>query len=163
MSDVEAASAGAQPETLHIEEADDQPKELGDYDVADAGDSDKDSDALSEVDEDQFDEYDPAAARIEEKPVEIDEDVARTLKAGKRKGQAVKKPKEGRRDKKRSRGREYDEDNDGADGEILMGKRRKAGAATGSKRKSPEPENDEHLTPEERRRRAIERAASKDV
>lgn len=163
MSDVEAASAGAQPETLHVEETDDQPKELGDYDVADAGDSDKDSDALSEVDEDQFDEYDPAAARIEEKPVEIDEDVARTLKAGKRKGQAVKKPKEGRRDKKRARGREYDEDNDGADGEILTGKRRKAGAATASKRKSPEPENEEHLTPEERRRRAIERAASKDV
>ncbi|KAK8074345.1 transcription factor IWS1 [Apiospora phragmitis] len=162
MSDMEDSPAAAAPETLHEEEADDQQKELGDYDVEAAGDSDKDSDALSEVDEDQFDDYDPAAAQIEEKPVEIDEDVARTLKAGKRKGQAVRKPKEGRREKKRSR---QQDDNDGADGEIQTGKRRRGAPAASSRseRASPEPVPEENLTPEERRKRAIERAAAKDV
>lgn len=163
MSDMEDSPAVAAPDTLHEEEGDDQQKELGDYDVEAAGDSDKDSDALSEVDEDQFDDYDPAAAQIEEKPVEIDEDVARTLKAGKRKGQAVRKPKEGRREKKRSR---PTDDNDGADGEIQHGKRRRAGpaaASSRSERASPEPVPEENLTPEERRKRAIERAAAKDV
>ncbi|KAK8070386.1 hypothetical protein PG997_010589 [Apiospora hydei] len=150
MSDMEDSPAAAAPETLHEEEKDDQQKELGDYDVEDAGDSDKDSDALSEVDEDQFDDYDPAAAQIEEKPVEIDEDVARTLKAGKRKGQAVRKPKEGRREKKRSRAQD---DNDGADGEIQTGKRRRAGPSASSRSEREE----------ERRKRAIERAAAKDV
>ncbi|KAK8005751.1 transcription factor iws1 protein [Apiospora arundinis] len=163
MSDVEDSNAAAAPETLHEEDRDDQQeKELGDYDVEDAGDSDKESDALSDVDEDQFDEYDPGAAQIEEKPVEIDEDVARTLKAGKRKGQAVRKPKEGRREKKRSR----QDDNDGADGEIQTGKRQRAGpsaAASRSERASPEPVPEENLTPEERRKRAIERAAAKDI
>ncbi|KAK8023528.1 hypothetical protein PG993_011594 [Apiospora rasikravindrae] len=143
MSDMEDSPAAAAPDTLHEEEKDDQQKELGDYDVEDAGDSDKDSDALSEVDEDQFDDYDPAAAQIEEKPVEIDEDVARTLKAGKRKGQAVRKPKEGRREKKRSR---TQDDNDAS-----------------AKRPPPQEVPEENLTPEERRKRAIERAAAKDV
>lgn len=163
MSDVEDSAAAAAPETLHEEDRDDQQeKELGDYDVEDAGDSDAVSDALSDVDEDQFEDYNPENARIEDKPVEIDEDVARTLKAGKRKGQAVRKPKEGRREKKRSR----QDDNDGADGEIQTGKRRRAGpsaAASRSERASPEPVPEENLTPEERRKRAIERAAAKDV
>ncbi|ORY55711.1 uncharacterized protein BCR38DRAFT_356676 [Pseudomassariella vexata] len=159
MSDIDS-TAGSPPQTLHEEDVNDRPKDLGDYDVAAADDSDKDSDALSEIDEDQFDDYDPTAARIEEKPVEIDEDVARTLKAGRRKGQAVKKPKEGRRDKKRTRDR--DDDNDGADGEILTGKRVRK-SALDSRKPSPEPENEENLTPEERRRRAIERASRKET
>ncbi|KAH6657405.1 hypothetical protein BKA67DRAFT_188231 [Truncatella angustata] len=164
-----SADEGSPPASIHEEKQDDAPedKELGDYDVQAAADSDKDAsdgahsedDDLSEIDEDQFGDYDPAAARIEEKPVEIDEDVARTLKAGKRKGLATKKPKEGRRDKKKRR--RDDEDNDGADGEILSGKRsRKAGGATSSKRPSPELVDESTLTPEERRRRAIERAAT---
>jgi transcription factor SPN1 len=121
------------------------------------GDSDRDSDALSEIDEDQFEDYDPSAVRIEERPVEIDEDVARTLKASKRKGTATKKPKEGRREKKRAR------DRDEADGEVLTTKRvRKTGGGNESRKQSPEPENEENLTPDERRRRAIERAAAKE-
>ncbi|XXH02227.1 Transcription factor iws1 [Hypoxylon texense] len=132
----------------------------GDYDGGRGGDSDKDSDgSLSEIDEDQFEDYDPATARIDEKrpePQVIDEDAARTLKASKRKGTATKKPKEGRRAKKRNR----DDDNDGADGEILHTKRaRKATGNTDAKEQESEPENEENLTPEERRRRAIERAA----
>jgi transcription factor SPN1 len=153
MSDANSPAAAAAQD-------DEQREEQGDYNLAAAGDSDKDSDALSEIDEDQFDDYDPSAARIEEKPVEIDEDAARTLKAGKRKGQAVKKPKEGRREKKK---RTLDDD-DGADGEILDGKRSRKGAgASERKQPSPSPEiNEEDLTPEERRKRAIERAARKD-
>ncbi|KAI0599566.1 hypothetical protein F4775DRAFT_550417 [Biscogniauxia sp. FL1348] len=165
MSDNEsAAGSPARDQNNREEEMNDQPADAGDYDAAGA-DSDKDSDALSEIDEDQFDDYDPSAARIEERPVDIDEDVARTLKASKRKGTATKKPKEGRREKKRARDRE---DNDGADGEILSTKRaRKAtgsgGGGGGSKKPSPEPENEENLTPEERRRRAINRAATKEA
>ncbi|KAI0172935.1 hypothetical protein GGR52DRAFT_546767 [Hypoxylon sp. FL1284] len=147
-------------QSVHEDEELDQPRgELGDYDLARAGDSDKDSDALSDIDEDQFDDYDPATARIDEKrpePQVIDEDAARTLKASRRKGTATKKPKEGRRAKKRNR----DDDNDGADGEILNTKRaRKAPGNPEATEQEPEPENEENLTPEERRRRAIERAA----
>ncbi|KAH9897126.1 hypothetical protein F4778DRAFT_744460 [Xylariomycetidae sp. FL2044] len=164
MSDADAPT-GSPPQDLHEEEPNDvpPPQDLGDYDVADAADSDKDSDALSDIDEDQFDDYDPSAVRIEDKPVEIDEDVARTLKAGRRKGMATKKPKEGRREKKRARDR--DDDNDGADGEILTSKRARKSTAGDSRKPSaePEPEIEENLTPEERRRRAIERAARKEV
>lgn len=152
------APAPAPAQSLHEEEIDEQPKELGDYDVAAAADSDKDSDALSEIDEDQFDEFDPEAVRIDDRPVEIDEDAAKTLKARKRKGTATKKPKEGRRQKKRTR----DAEEDVADGEILSSKRVRKGPDD-NKEPSPEPEKEENLTPEERRRRAIERAARGDV
>ncbi|KAI0153108.1 hypothetical protein GGR57DRAFT_468886 [Xylariaceae sp. FL1272] len=154
-------SDGESPARDEIPHDDAPANEQGDYDLGAAADSDRESDALSDIDEDQFDDYDPSAVRIEERPVEIDEDVARTLKASKRKGVATKKPKEGRREKKRARDRD---DNDGADGEILTTKRaRKAGGGESSRKEaSPEPENEENLTPEERRRRAIERAAAKE-
>ncbi|OAA34824.1 transcription factor IWS1 [Beauveria brongniartii RCEF 3172] len=133
-----------------------------------AADSDKDSDLLSEVDEDQFEDYDPETANIEDRPVDIDEDVARTLKVSKRKrieGQP-KKPREGRREKKR---RDRDDDvtmEDGSDGDQERKPRRRRAAAEGERapraqrirQASPEPENEENLTPEERRKRAIDRA-----
>jgi transcription factor SPN1 len=132
-----------------------------------AADSDKDSDLLSEVDEDQFEDYDPETANIEDRPVDIDEDVARTLKVSKRKrieGQP-KKPREGRREKKR---RDRDDDvtmEDGSDGDQERKPRRRRAAAEGERapraqrirQASPEPENEENLTPEERRKRAIDR------
>ncbi|KAI0192769.1 hypothetical protein F4808DRAFT_363565 [Astrocystis sublimbata] len=155
MSDAgSAAGSPARNDTAHDETPNDDgsPKDL------DIADSDRDSDALSEIDEDQFEDYDPSAVRIEERPVEIDEDVARTLKAGRRKGTATKKPKEGRREKKRAR---VDRD-DEADGEVLTTKRVRKTGGEESRKKTPEPEDEEHLTPEERRRRAIERAAAKE-
>jgi transcription factor SPN1 len=93
---------------------------------------------LSEVDEAEFADFDPTTVALDDRPaVEIDEDVARTLKAGKRKraekdGEgAPKKPKEGKRDKlkkKRARperaGTDGEDFDSGADGEILEGKRR---------------------------------------
>ena len=126
--------------------------------AADGHESDKDSDLLSEVDEEQFDDYDP---NLEERPVEIDENIAKSLKAAKRKktdGQTTKKPKEGRRPKKRARPAE----DDGGEVDARDRRPRKA-RATGSERQkrdsSDEEEvNEENLTPEERRRRAIQRA-----
>ncbi|KAL2016965.1 hypothetical protein VTK56DRAFT_2799 [Thermocarpiscus australiensis] len=122
--------------------------------------SDKDSDLLSEIDEDQFEDYDPT---LEERPVEIDENVAKSLKAAKRKrtdGETTKKPKEGRRPKKRARA------NDDDGGDLGDGERRprKARATDGERRGAKkdtaeeEQENEENLTPDERRRRAIQRA-----
>ncbi|GJN72422.1 transcription factor IWS1 [Purpureocillium lilacinum] len=132
-----------------------------------AADSDRDSDLLSEVDEDQFEDYDPETANIEDRPVDIDEDAARTLKASKRKraeGEAARKPREGRREKKR---RDRDDDvamDNEADADGEAPQRRSRRAAEGERRrpkrdKSPdEGPNEEDLSPEQRRALAIERA-----
>ncbi|KAJ4302523.1 Transcription factor iws1 [Collariella sp. IMI 366227] len=147
----------------HVEDHENDHQESPDQVVNDdaGNESDKDSDLLSEIDEDQFEDYDPT---FEERPVEIDENVAMTLKAAKRKqadAGTTKKPKEGRRPKKRSRAT----DDDIGDVEEVDERRpRKARASAGERRKArkePEKEeevNEENLTPEERRRRAINRA-----
>ena len=85
-------------------------------------DSDNESE-LSEVDEADFDDFDPTSIALQDKPhaVVIDDEIARSLKASKRKrtdGEG-KKPKEGKRDKKKKR-RDEDED---PGGEELDGKR----------------------------------------
>jgi transcription factor SPN1 len=144
---------------------------------------------LSEVDEAEFADFDPTTVALDDRPtVNIDEDVARTLKAGKRKrtdkdGEAgPKKAKEAKRDKPKKKknrsdldagaiddgGDEYDS---GADGQIIEGKRKpkpKTARIDGDRkgrdrvkevRKEAEAEeNDENLTPDERRRRALDRA-----
>ncbi|ENH71665.1 Transcription factor IWS1 [Fusarium oxysporum f. sp. cubense race 1] len=133
-------------------------------DAVAAADSDRDSDALSEVDEDQFEDYDPETANIEDRPVDIDEDVARTLKATKRKradGEAPKKPREGRRDKKR-RDRDEDVDMDDAEDGGKKSRRSRRAAGDGERRQrskpaSPEPEKEENLTPAERKQRELDR------
>lgn len=144
--------------------AKDPVNEDQDMDAAVVG-SDHESDILSEIDEDELDDYDPAMVNIEDRPIDIDEDNARTLKASKRKRTDAKprKPREGRRDKKRR-----DDDvamADGSDREAPSkpARRRAAAAADGDrapkdKASSPEPENEENLTPDERRKRAIDRA-----
>lgn len=142
---------------------DGQEQEFQD-EVAEA-DSDRDSDLLSEIDENQFEDYDPETANIEDRPVEIDEDIARTLKATKRKraeGETTaKKPRETRREKRRDR----EEDasmQDASSGEAEKKPRRKRAEAERRPRvkpTSPQPEeNDEHLTPEQRQNREIDRA-----
>ncbi|KAK4103368.1 hypothetical protein N658DRAFT_468098 [Parathielavia hyrcaniae] len=154
-----SSRAASLAEPRHQEEEQDRAAEIQNDDAGD--DSDKESDILSEIDEDQFEDYDPT---LEERPVEIDENVAKTLKAAKRKrtdAEAVKKPKEGRRPKKRPRAT----DDDG--GDVEEGERRPRKArTTGSERRAAarkeveqeEQVNEENLTPEERRRRAIQRA-----
>ena len=146
MSD--ADSPPARPDDDEVEDV---------HEDEDGHDSDKDSDILSEVDEEQFDDQ----------PVEIDSNVASTLKAAKRKkvdgDSGPKKVKESRRPKKRSRDND-DDDADVGDGEAAGERRqrkpRNAGAARAqASTAEEEPEEDEeNLTPEERRRRAIDRA-----
>lgn len=143
----------------------DEPREVDGEEGAANDASDQESDALSEIDENQFEDYDPETADIEDRPVAVDEDVAKTLKASKRKvtGDAVRKPKEGRREKKRQRDdNEVDADDDDDDNFGENQPKRKSRRAGESRpraqKKSPEPENDEHLTPEERRKKALERA-----
>ncbi|KAH8590682.1 hypothetical protein B0O99DRAFT_598723 [Bisporella sp. PMI_857] len=120
---------------------------------------------LSEVDEDEFADFDPTTVALEDRPrVEIDEDVAKSLKAKKRAPGEAGKPKEKKREKKK-RARDEDED---PDGELMDGKRvskKKSVRSDGERRdkgvkerRAPEPENEENLTPEERRRRALDRA-----
>jgi transcription factor SPN1 len=160
MSDANSAAssrAASPDEPTQQDEHQDSPADVRDGDAA--NESDKDSDLLSEIDEDQFEDYDPT---LEERPVEIDENVAKTLKAAKRKrtdGETVKKPKEGRRPKKRARAE--DDVGDADDGERRPRKARATGGERRAARKEAEQEeqvNEENLTPEERRRRAIQRA-----
>jgi transcription factor SPN1 len=142
----------------------DDGKEQEFQDEVATADSDRESDALSEIDENEFEDYDPETANIEDRPVDIDEDIARTLKASKRKrvaGDTPKKPREGRREKKR---RDQDDDVGMEDGSEADGKapRRTRRGGEGERRRakpsSPEPDNAEELSPEERRKRAIDRA-----
>lgn len=133
-------------DTQHVAENDDEA-------------ADDEADILSEIDENQFEDYDPHTANIEDRPVDIDEDVARTLKAARRKAgtaHVAKKPKEGRRRKKRQR----EDDSSAADGDADSEARRprKARKATSGAPRSATPEpDDENLTPEERRKRALNR------
>lgn len=153
MSDRDSPVASPPP----AEDATNEPVDDGGHD------SDRDSDMLSDIDENEFDNYDPNTAQIEERPIEIDENDIRTLKASKRKrvdGATSKKPKEGRREKKR---RTNPDDDDTPTGQVISGKRiRKSQTANPerrSKKSSPAPEeNEDHLTPEQRRMRALDRA-----
>ncbi|KAL2758315.1 hypothetical protein ACRALDRAFT_2040534 [Sodiomyces alcalophilus JCM 7366] len=147
------------------EPADDTVAQPADDNIAEPADdlSDQESDVLSEIDENQFEDYDPETADIEDRPVAVDEDVAKTLKAARRKrpeGETVRKPKEGRREKKRQREEEEApiEDGDFEEGRSSQRRRRTGEPRARSQRKSPEPEEEENLTPDERRRRALERA-----
>ncbi|KAG9240432.1 hypothetical protein BJ878DRAFT_292384 [Calycina marina] len=118
---------------------------------------------LSEVDEGEFADFDPTTVALESRPTELDEDALKTLKASKKKrapGEA--KPKEKKRDKKK-RTRDDDED---PDGQLMDGKRVSKKKSVGERREKSsakerrlaQPENEEDLTPEERRRRALDRA-----
>ncbi|KAI9649256.1 Transcription factor iws1 [Ciborinia camelliae] len=143
--------------------------DMDDLDNVEGGaESDNESD-LSEVDEANFDDFDASKVALDERPmVGIDEDVAKTLKASKRKraeGEG-KKPKEGKREKKKRPRRDSDEDPDGMeiDGKRVRKPKRVEGERkdrdrTKERRKAtPEPENDENLTPDERRRKALDKA-----
>jgi transcription factor SPN1 len=156
------ATSDAGDANQNHDDADDAPQDADDGNL-----SDKDSDLLSEIDEDQFDDFDSGPA-----PVTIDENVTKTLKAAKRKrvdGETTKKPKEGKRQKKRARSE--DDDFGSGSGEPAARRPRKArtAAAEGRNRaaaadrtndgaQQPAEEDEESLTPEERRRRALERA-----
>ncbi|KAL2006024.1 hypothetical protein VTN00DRAFT_9678 [Thermoascus crustaceus] len=134
-----------------------------DKDVADLSD---DESILSEVDEAQFEDFDPENVAIEDRPaIAIDEENLKLIGRHKRKrpedgeeGERPKKKKERRREKK---SRRRDEDEVSA-GEEVDGKRsrkaRKDGERRERKKKEATPEDEELLDPATRRRRALDRA-----
>ncbi|KAF2491737.1 hypothetical protein BU16DRAFT_492947 [Lophium mytilinum] len=150
-------TAGNRPETPDEDDPDVQ---------ADPNLSDNDSD-LSDVDEAQFDDFDPANIAIEDRPV-LDETNLNLIGVHKRKrtegeadGDAKKKKKrDNRREKPRKsrKGRSGDDEAaSGGEGESRRRKRREGGGGRARAATPPE-ENEENLSPEERRRRALDRA-----
>ncbi|KAI4096142.1 MAG: hypothetical protein LQ348_002328 [Seirophora lacunosa] len=136
--------------------------------------SDNDS-VLSEVDEAQFEDFDPTNIAIEDRPaIAVDEDTVKALGRYKRKrdgedGEGVKKKrKEGKREKpKKLRKKKDSDEDDFSGGQEIEGKRRRKtkhvdeGGVSRKERVRPRkatPENEEALDPEERRRRALDRA-----
>ncbi|KAI9671214.1 MAG: Transcription factor iws1 [Caeruleum heppii] len=126
---------------------------------------------LSDIDEAQFEDFDPANVAIEDRPaIAVDESNVNLLGVHRRKraeGEAAegkKKKKEGKRREKKSRKAAEDEDSDAfSGGEEVQGKRERKRKPAGERkeRAAPRqrtPENEEELTPEERRRRALDRA-----
>lgn len=131
--------------------------------------SDNDS-ILSDVDEAQFEDFDPNQIAIEERPIAVDEDTVKLLGRHKRKrdtdadGEVTKKKKkEGKREKtKKPRKRKDSDDDDFSGGQELEGKRarkKKAFTEDGervrkekpTKVRRATPENEEELDPEERK------------
>ena len=127
--------------------------------------SDDDS-VLSEVDEAQFEDFDPNQITIEERPViAVDEDNVKLIGRHKRKrddadGERKKKKKEGRREKPRKSRKKKDSDDDFSGAEQIEGKRarKKKGFHEGTSRKErlrvekPTVEElEENLDPEERK------------
>lgn len=125
---------------------------------------------LSDVDEAQFEDFDPANVAIDDRPaIAVDEDNVRLLGRHKRKrdeklgdGEAVKKKKkEGKREKtkKLRKRRDSDDEDDFSGGPELEGKRfrRKKALAEGggvarkekSRARKATPENEDALDPEE--------------
>ena len=140
--------------TMDMEIADDDAAPVqnsGDKD----NDDDEDSDALSEVDEAQFEDFDPNAIAIDERPRVVDASDVAMLGKHKRKreegadGEVKKKRKEGRREKPKKSKRQADGEEGFQGGAEMDGKRRRK-EKTVRKQRSPSVENDEHLTPEER-------------
>ena len=127
--------------------------------------SDDDS-VLSEVDEAQFEDFDPNQITIEERPViAVDEDNLKLIGRHKRKrdegdGERKKKKKEGKREKPRKSRKKKDSDDDFSGAEQIEGKRarKKKGFLEGGSRKErarvekPTVEElEENLDPEERK------------
>ncbi|TQS39463.1 hypothetical protein Golomagni_00010 [Golovinomyces magnicellulatus] len=151
----------------HEDDLEAAPLDLEHEKDLESGLSDNESE-LSEVDEAEFAEFDPTTVALDERPrVDIDEDVARTLKASKRKRSdaIAKKPKTAKRERKKRLRRSNDED---PDGQVINEKRSRKlksknhGEFQDTERtkeqRIPSPEHEENLTPEERRRRALDKA-----
>jgi transcription factor SPN1 len=141
---------------------DDTANEFADPALAVDGtrDDSDDESLLSEVDEAQFADFDATAVQVAPDL----ETLSKHIKASKRKRaegeEAPRKRKEGRREKQKKSRRRADSDDGFSGGEEMEGKRaRKSKDGKEKKRRAPaEDINDEHLTPEERRRKALDRA-----
>ncbi|KAI9805803.1 MAG: hypothetical protein M1825_000417 [Sarcosagium campestre] len=152
--------------------AEDRPDDNDDDDDDNLSTHSDESD-LSDVDENQFADFDPANLAIEDRPaIAVDDSNVALIGIHKRKRTegaegddgGRKKKKEGKREKsKKRRGTDADDDRFSG-GEEIDGKReRRKKSTTGRKdkpqaRRAATPENEDALTPEERRRRALDRA-----
>ncbi|GKZ38382.1 transcription factor iws1 [Aspergillus brasiliensis] len=163
VSDEEPAK---EPEVEAEPETEEQQQEQGEEEAAqdNGGDNDDDDDEdkisddesiLSEVDEAQFEDFDPENVDIEDRPqLAIDEDNLKLIGRHKRKRteggdeERSKRKREGRREKKSRRMRELEDG--GASDEEKASRRRK--------KKEAEIADEEMLDPATRRRRALDRA-----
>ena len=157
----EAGHDAGDPNQPIEEDRDTPPPPMADP-HADVDEFSSDESVLSEVDEAQFEDFDPSAAAAldDDRPaIAVDEDTVKLLGRHKRKraeegDDAPKRKREGRREKvkKNRRGRE-DSDDGFSLGEEMEGKRRRkakpAGEVRERKKRTPTPENEEALTPEE--------------
>ncbi|KAI9792293.1 MAG: Transcription factor iws1 [Peltula sp. TS41687] len=142
--------------------------------------SDDESD-LSEIDEAQFDDFDPTNVAVDDRPaIAVDDSNVALLGVHKRKrdegaadgaggtgeeGVKPKKKKEGRREKPKKNNRKNRdlEEDDFSGGEELTGKRERKKKPPGirkerAKPRKATPEKEEDFSLEERRRRALDRA-----
>ncbi|KAF1961484.1 hypothetical protein CC80DRAFT_488743 [Byssothecium circinans] len=130
-------------------------------DVQEAGLSDNES-VLSELDDDQLDAFDAENIAIEERPAEvIDETNVNLIGVHKRKraegeGEQPKKKKK-KQEKSRRKKNKDDEVSGGDDGVAPARGKRSKKSKESKARASPEVEPEENLTPEERRKRALNR------
>jgi transcription factor SPN1 len=116
---------------------------------------------LDDLDEAQFDDFNPESATINvpDQPVAVDESNVGLLGVHKRKraegedGERQKKKKEGRREKKSKKVRAGGDDEDDFEGgpEIEGSRRKKSGTAAKKAPRARSPENEENLSPEERK------------
>ena len=169
-------------ETGHDPEDPDQPLEdLQDPQAAPIGNPRADMDdisdnesILSDVDEAQFEDFDPNQIAIEERPaIAVDEDNVKLLGRHKRKrdGEAdgeggKRKKKEGKREKPKKIRKKQDSDDDFSGGQEMEGKRiRKKKPFTESgervRKEKPKvrratPEDDEAMDPEERKSKVLQ-------
>jgi transcription factor SPN1 len=167
--DEHSAESGAdqllEPKQLNLDDTSDGATKAPSLHANPATVDDSDDESLlSEVDEAQFADFDATAVQVAPDL----ETLSKHIKPSKRKraeGDIPKKKKEGRREKtKRSRRRD-DSDDGFSGGEELEGKRARRskgaeGVSRDKKRRGPVVEvvNENHLSPEERRRRALDRA-----
>ncbi|MCJ1307290.1 Transcription factor iws1 [Agyrium rufum] len=137
---------------------------------------------LSDIDEAQFEDFRPDLIEIDERPeIAVDEDNVKLLGRHKRKrtdaedgdfdiDAGKKKKKEGKREKPKKNRKKADDSDEGfSGGEEMQGKRvrkrKEAGeGGTGEKKerartvRKATPEDEDMLSPEERRKRALDRA-----
>jgi transcription factor SPN1 len=171
-ADVDAFEDEEAPETVEaMEDAADEDEDAAANPPtpgADDDDDDDDESELEELDETQFQDFDPSALNIPSKPVAIDESNVGLIGVHKRKRTEEeererelkkKKKKESRRDKPKRRKHREDEDNFEG-GEELEGKRARKGKVGGDgrparreRREETPPEDLENLTADERKYR----------
>ncbi|KAK0906818.1 Transcription factor iws1 [Friedmanniomyces endolithicus] len=171
-ADAPIANPGADTEVFEDEEATGMNGDQHKGTTANLLDDDDAESELEELDEKEFEDFDPSALNIPDKPVAVDADNVGLLGVHKRKRteeeerERKKKRKEGRREKPKKARRVRaggDDEEDFEGGPEMDGKRMrraKAGADGAPVRRAPRartPENEEKLSPEERRRRALDR------